>query len=359
MTKSKIMTSAQAVNDALRVLGKRDKTVILFGEGILDPSAFFGTTKNLEEAYGAKRIFEMPLSENALCGVAIGAAIAGKKSIISFHRVEFALLALEQIINNAAKMYYGSNGEHTCPILIRLIVGRGWGQGPAHSQSLETIFSSIPGLKVIAPVFPIDYKGMLISATEDLNPIICIEHRWTHSLKSNVPVGYYRENINEPKKIISGNHCTIVAISYSVVEALHASKILKEFGILIDLIDMRVLNPLDERVIVESVKKTGHLVTVDLGWKAYGVGSEIITRVVEKAMTDLKKPPLRLGLPDHPIPSSRGYLPGLYPSSKEIISGVLELINSKISKSQVFSIIDRDKENLQLDLPNTSFEGPF
>ena len=160
MTK-KLITTGDAIREGLAEAGKKDKNVLLFAEGIDDPSSVFGTTKDLKQVYGEDRIIEMPVSENGLCGVAIGAALMGKRPVISFHRVEFALLALEQIMNNAAKAHYISNGKHRVPLVIRAIIGRGWGQGPEHSQSLEILFASIPGLKVIMPTFPNDAKGMI------------------------------------------------------------------------------------------------------------------------------------------------------------------------------------------------------
>ena len=168
--KNRIISSAEAINEALSIMGKKNKDVLLMAEGIDDPSSIFGTTKGLRGIYGNERVIEMPTSENAICGIAIGSSMFGKRPVVTFHRVEFALLALEQIVNNAAKAHYASNGKHKAPIIIRLIVGRGWGQGPQHSQSLETIFASIPGLKVLMPTFPHDYKGMLINAIEDNNP---------------------------------------------------------------------------------------------------------------------------------------------------------------------------------------------
>ena len=359
MTNNRVINSVEAIREALSIIGEKYDNALLFGEGILDPSAFFGTTRGLENFFGHERIYEMPLSENAVCGVAIGTAVEGKHPIISFHRVEFALLAMEQIINNAAKMHYASNGIHTCPIILRLIVGRGWGQGPAHSQSLEASFAAVPGLKVIAPVFPYDYKGMLISAMEDKNPIIVIEHRWTHSLKGIVPTGLFMENITSPKKISQGNTCTIIATSYSVIEALQAVKVLENFELGIDLIDLRVLSPLNEDMIIESVKKTGSLITIDLGWKSFGVGAELIARVTERAWGYLKKAPIRLGLPDHPIPSSRGYLPGLYPSSRSIIDAVLAITGRDDLIKPVQDLFSKDPKELNLDVPNSEFQGPF
>ncbi len=317
MSTPRILTSAQAINEALAIMGERDKNVLLMGQGIDDKGAFYGTTAGLSHIYG-NRLIETPVSENAMVGVAVGLAMSGKRPVIQFHRVEFALLAMEQIINNAAKMHYISNGQHKCPLVIRMIVGRGWGQGPEHSQSLEAMFAYIPGLKVLMPSFPADYKGMLISAIEDDNPVVIIEHRWTHYVKEYVPEGYYKRDIDTPTQIKDDGGETIVATSYAVLQAM------KEKA---DVFDLRVLRPLNIEAIIESVSRTGNLTIIDTGYKTYGIGAEIIARCHEAdILFDVK----RIGIPDHPIPSSRGYLPGLYPDTPPVI-----------------------------DSPDPAFQGPF
>jgi acetoin:2,6-dichlorophenolindophenol oxidoreductase subunit beta len=315
----RILTSAQAINEALAIMGERDKNVLLFGEGIDDKGAFYGTTFGLKPIYG-NRLIEMPVSENGMMGVAIGAAMSGKRPVISFHRVEFALLAMEQIINNAAKMHYLSNGKHICPLVIRMIIGRGWGNGPEHTQSLESMFAYIPGLKVIMPTFPEDYKGMMISAIEDNNPVVVLEHRWTHYVKGNVSERYYKGDITKPKKKKTGNSCTIVA---------NTTALLYKLGIKddTDVFDLNVLRPLNLEEIMDSLRKTGHLVMIDTGYKTCGVGAEIIAQCVEAGLQFTVQ---RIGIPDHPIPSSRGYLEGLYPDTPSVI-----------------------------DSPDPAFQGPF
>ena len=297
---NRILTSAQAINEALAIAGERDKNVLLMGQGIDDKGAFYGTTSGLQPIYG-DRLIETPVSENAMVGVAVGLAMSGKRPIIQFHRVEFALLAMEQIINNAAKMHYISNGQHKCPIVIRMIVGRGWGQGPCHSQSLEAMFAYIPGLKVLMPTFPADYKGMLLAAIEDDNPVVIIEHRWTHYVKGHVPEGYYKDYVH-PKLVKKGNGCTVVANCMNLLYAIKTPDA--------DVFDLRILRPLNCDAIIESVKRTRSLIIYDTGYSMYGVGAEIAARCLEADIVFGMK---RFGLPDHPIPSSRGYLPGLYP----------------------------------------------
>lgn len=358
--KIEIINSGQAINDALRIMGERDKNILLFAEGIDDPSAMYGTTKNLKQIYGKDRIIEMPIAENGLCGVAIGAAMAGKRPVLSFHRVEFALLAMEQIINNAAKMHYISNGHHSVPIVIRLVVGRGWGQGPEHSQSLETLFSYIPGLKVLMPTFPEDYKGMLISAIEDNNPTIIIEHRWTHYVKGDVNKEYFKSDITKPKKINSGNDFTIVSTSFSTLEAKNAVEGLTSIGINIDLFDLRVTRPLNLEDVKLSVVNTGRICVVDTGYKTLGIGSEIISQITETCFNNLNSPPIRIGLPDHPTPSSRGYIPGLYPDSEKIVKSICKALSINDEElNRAIQFIRNKSNNLPIDIPDPSFQGPF
>ncbi len=356
----RILTTAQAVNEALQVMGARDENVMLFAEGIDDPSSVYGTTKGLVPTFGKNRVIEMPVAENGLCGVAIGAAMRGKRPVISFHRVEFALLAMEQIVNNAAKMHYSSNGQHKSPIVIRLIIGRGWGQGPQHSQSLESMFACIPGLRVLMPVFPQDTKGMLIAAIEDDNPVLVIEHRWCHYIKGHVDEGYFTENITSPKLISKGDQVTIVATSLSTIEALKATEALSQIGLKMDLFDLRALNPLDLNAVVESFTKTGRLLTVDTGHKTHGIGGEILAQVMERAGSAMKCLPSRISLPDHPVPSSRGYIPGLYPDAKKIVQEVSAMVNVHPEEARkAMDFLSSNIGKLPVDVPDPAFTGPF
>lgn len=356
----RILTTSQAINEALQVMGARDSNVILFAEGINDPSAVYGTTKGMVPTFGKDRVIEMPIAENGLCGVAIGAAMRGKRPVISFHRVEFALLAMEQIINNAAKMHYASNGNHKAPIVIRLIIGRGWGQGPQHSQSLESMFACIPGLRVLMPVFPNDTKGMLIAAIEDDSPVVIIEHRWCHYIKGHVDEGYFTENISSPKRLSSGDKVTIVATSFSTVEAMKATTALASVGILTELFDLRVLNPLDLSSIVTSFKKTGRLLTVDTGHKTHGIGGEVIAQVIEQAGSSMVCPPTRVALPDHPVPSSRGFIPDLYPDARKVVIEVCSMVNADaMTLDKAMEALLTNIGKLPVDVPDPTFTGPF
>jgi len=361
MTEQKRMLSlGNAIREGLTEAAVRDSSVLLMAEGIADPSAVYGTTADIGKHIDRKRIIEMPVSENGLCGVAVGAALVGKRPVISFHRVEFAMLAMEQIVNNAAKARYVSNGRHEVPLVIRLIVGRGWGQGPEHSQSMESVFSHFPGLKVIMPTYPRDGKGLMIAAVEDNNPVIMIEHRWCHYATGHVPAGYYTEPMDGPRAVHQGKDVTIVATSYMTLESVRAAQALEKLGYSATVFDLRVLRPLMLDRIFESVQLTGRLLTVDTGFRKFGVGAEVVSEVVANCFSALKTAPLRMGLPDHPTPSSRGLVPGFYPDSTTILRNVgrmLEIADGKIEGAVANLIAQR--KGLPVDVPDPFFKGPF
>ncbi len=360
MTNQRILSCGAAIREGLIEAALSDHSVIFLAEGISDPSAVYGTTAGLGEFIDAQRLIEMPLSENALTGIAIGASMMGKRPVLSFHRLEFALLAMEQIVNNAAKAHYISNGRHRIPLVIRLIVGRGWGQGPAHSQSLEVMFAMVPGLKVIMPTFPADAKGMIIAAIEDDNPVIVIEHRWCHYAEGNVPAGNFKSDLSGPIAVRQGEHLTIVASSYMTLEAQHAAEILEGVGYSATVFDLRVLRPLNLVKVMASVSRTGRLVIVDTGFRTYGVGAEITSQVVSHCFSSLKQAPVRLGLPDHPNPSSRGFLPGLYPDAESIFRAAGSLLSLPAAKLNAgLERLHQDRSALAIDVPDPRFRGPF
>ena len=359
-TETRLMNGANAIREGLIEAAKANPDVIFFAEGVADPSSVYGTLLDLGKHISKERIIEMPLSENGLVGVAIGSAMTGKRPIISFQRVEFALLALEQIVNNGAKAQYISNGIHNIPLVLRLIVGRGWGQGPEHSQSLENLFAIFPGLKVLVPTFAADAKGMIIKAVEDNNPVIIIEHRWCHYAEGNVPEGYYTSQIDEPVLIDEGKDLTIVATSFMVFEAMRAVECLKHVGYTADLFDLRVCRPLNVEKISASVEKTGKLITVDLGMKQFGIGAEIVSEVVTNCFDKLSCAPIRIGLPGHPTPSSRGYLKGHYSDAEAIIAAAIKMLNISEKDADVLAEeLKKSRKDLPIDVPDPKFKGPF
>lgn len=356
----RILSASEAIFEASNQMMKKEKKLILIGEGINDPKGIFGTTSNLFKIYGRERVIESPISENGITGVTIGLSINGFKVLLIHQRVEFALLSLEQIINNAAKSFYVSNGKHNVPIVIRMVIGRGWGQGPAHSQSLETVFSSTPGLKVIIPSTPYDAKGMLISSIIDPNPVLILEHRWFHYVKGDVPKIIYKTNLDKPNIILRGNDMTIVASSYNINEVIFCSKILKNFNISIEIIDLRVLRPLNVDIIYKSVKKTGRLMVFEIGNKIYGVGGEIVSMIIEKDINIFKSSPIRIGLPDSPTPSSRALAEKYYPNALDIVKEISNQLNLNVEvRKKIINLLLSTLPENEIDVPNPEFKGPF
>lgn len=361
MTEQKrTLNLGDAIREGLTEAAVRDPSVLIMAEGVADPSSVYGTTAGINKRIGAERIIEMPVSENGLTGVAIGAALMGKRPVISFHRVEFALLAMEQIINNAAKAHYISNGRHKVPLVIRMVVGRGWGQGPEHSQSMEAVFSYFPGLKVVMPTYPRDGKGLVIAAVEDDNPVIMIEHRWCHYVQGHVPEGYYTEPLDGPRAVHPGKDLTIVATSYMTLEAVRAAEALEKLGHSATVFDMRVLRPLMLDKVFESVRQSGRLLTVDTGFRKFGIGAEVVSEVIGNCFSALKAAPVRMGLPDHPTPSSRGFVQGIYPDATSILRNIgrmLSIADAKIEDAVAELIAQR--KGLPIDVPDPFFKGPF
>ena len=353
LTSRKIQFS-EAINEALYQSMKKDRRVIIMGLGVDDPKRIFGTTKKLKEVFGSKRVFDMPTSENAMTGIALGASLSNFKPVLCHQRVEFALLSMDQIINQAAKWFYMNAGQMNAPIVIRLIVGRGWGQGPQHSQSLESLFANIPGLKVITPSTAYDAKGLLNSSIFDKNPVIFFEHRWLHSTYGKVPKKYYKIPIGKSKILKKGNDITIVSNSYMTVECLKAQKILNYYGVKTEIIDLRSLRPLDTKPIINSVKKTKKLIVVDNGWMNFGISSEILSVVSETIGNKFIIKTKRLGLLDTPIPSTRKLAELCYPHCIDISLAAGKLLNRNF-----IDIKKKFNKLLPTDVPNSEFRGPF
>ena len=343
----------EAIREATAISLQDDPSVYLIGLGVPDPKGIFGTTEGLQSKFGSDRVMDMPISENGMTGVAIGSALVGMRPILTHQRVEFALLSMEQIVNQAAKWFHMTAGKNNIPLVIRMIIGRGWGQGAQHSQSLESWFAHIPGLKVVMPATPYDAKGLLISAVEDNNPVIFMEHRWLHNTFGEVPEEKYKVPIGEAKVINKGSDITIVSHSYMSIEALKSAKILKKHNVSCEIVDLRSLRPLDVNTIITSVKKTKRLLVVDNGWTKFGVSAEIISSITEKIFSDLKSAPKRIGIEDVPIPSTRALAVHSYPTPSKIINAVSDLIGIEIN------LTEEEKKQDPLDIPDQNFTGPF
>ncbi|MDP3789641.1 MAG: alpha-ketoacid dehydrogenase subunit beta [Candidatus Omnitrophota bacterium] len=319
------LTFPDAIREALDQALARDSKVFVMGQGVDDPTAMFGTTSGLHKKYGNERVFDTPLSENALTGIAIGSGLAGMRPVYMHNRPDFLLLAMDQIVNHASKWSYMFGGNTKVPLVLMAVIGRGWGSAAQHSQALHGLFMHIPGLRLVMPSTAYDAKGLLITAIADNNPVIFIQHRWLFKHSSHVPEKIY--SIPFGKGIVrkTGKDVTVVGISYMVIEALRAVEKLEKEGYNIEIIDPRTLRPLDEQIILDSVRKTGRLVIVDTDWVTAGAASEIAAMVAEKGFKYLKAPVKRVGWPDVPTPSSYVLEEAFYPGEKEIIDAVKEV----------------------------------
>lgn len=359
MDNSRIITTAHALQEATWQAMEHDDRVIVIGEGVPDPKAIFGTTAGLQEKFGNDRVFDMPVAENGMTGVVIGAALAGMRPLLTHQRVDFALYSLDQIFNNAAKWRFMFAEQVRVPIVIRMVIGRGWGQGAQHSQSLQALFAHIPGLKVVMPATPFDAKGLLIQALWDDDPVIFLEDRWIHSMTGHVPPELYTVALGKADVKHIGDDITIVASSYMTIEALRAAAVLKRIGITAEVVDVRSLRPLDEETLLTSVRKTGRLLAVDSSWETGSFAGEIIARISASAWDDLRAAPARVALPDHSAPSSPALTKTYYRTWRDITLTAAGLLAA--DRHIVDQVIAAEEAAIDTphDVPDHSFAGPF
>ena len=290
----RLLTYVDALREAVAQEMKRDPNVFLFGLDVDDHKAIQGSTRGLVDDFGPDRVFGTPLSEDAMTGVAIGAAMAGMRPIHVHIRMDFLMLCMNQLINIAAKSSYMYNGQVKVPLVVRSMIGKSWGQGAQHSQGLHSMFMHVPGLKVVAPSNAHDAKGCLIQAIRDDNPVIFVEHRLLYFTDAFVPEEAYAVPFGKARVCKRGVDITIVGISNMLVESLRAYELLTDAGISAEVIDPISLVPLDTDTILESSSRTGRLLVVDNAWTNCGASAEIIAQVMERA----KKP---IMVPSHGI----------------------------------------------------------
>jgi acetoin:2,6-dichlorophenolindophenol oxidoreductase subunit beta len=343
------LTYAEALYEATAQEMEIDPSVFVFGLGVDDVKGMYGTTKDLHKRFGALRNFDTPLSEDAMTGVAVGAALAGMRPIHVHQRMDFLLLCMNQLVNVAAKTSYAFGGAFSVPLVVRAIVGRSWGQGAQHSQAFNSYFMNTPGIKVAAPVTPHDVKGCMIAAIRDNNPVVFVEHRMLYGNRGLVPEASYEIPFGKARTITAGNDVTIVAISHMVVEAVRASRLLSEAGISSEIIDPVTLTPIDIDTILSSVRRTGNLLVVDNGWICAGVGSEIVSQVVEQMGGDKSFGVKRMGFAPTPCPTTKPLETLFYPSGSTIAKEAYALVtgdnNWKPEHAEASEI--------------TEFRGPF
>ena len=320
-----------AINEALHQMMSFDESVFLMGQGVKSPWYVGNTARDLLEIFGPERIIDTPVSENAVTGAAVGAALVGMRPIVVHPRMDFMLYAMDPIVNEAANWHYMFGGSSSVPVVIWGIVNRGGEQAAQHSQAIHALFAHIPGLKVVMPSTPYDAKGLMISAIKDDNPVVYIDDRWLYNSEGDVPEEVYSVPIGKGIVRKRGKDVTLVSVSYMVVESLRAAEAVERDGIDVELIDLRSIKPIDERIIFESVEKTGRLVIVDAAWKTCGVAAEIAALVAENVFDKLKCPIRRVTLPDVPAPASSALETVYYLSVQQIVQTVQEIVGLKRS----------------------------
>ena len=324
------LSYSQAIQEAMAIAMEADERVILMGEDIGVYGGAFQVTGDLIDRFGPDRVMDTPISELGGAGVAVGAAVTGLRPIFEFQFSDFAALAMEQIVNQAAKMRYMLGGAVSVPVVMRFPAGSGTGAAAQHSQSLEAWLGHVPGLKVIQPATPHDVKGMLLAAVADPDPVMIFEHKLLYKMKGPVPEGHYTVPIGKADIRRVGKDLTIVATSIMVHKALEAAETLSTEGIDIEVIDLRTIRPIDRETIVESVKKTSKLMCVYEGVKTLGVGAELSAMIAESEAFDyLDAPIIRLGGSETPIPynpelekAAVPQVPGIVSAARDLVKGV-------------------------------------
>ena len=316
-----------AINEAVRQMMEQDDSVFLLGQGVNSPWYVGNTTVGLKDRFGSRRVFDTPVSENAVTGLAIGAALAHMRPIVVHPRMDFALLAVEQIMNQASNWHYMFGGQVNVPVVIRAIINRGGEQAAQHSQAFQAIYAHSPGLRVVMPSTPYDAKGLLVASIKEDDPVVYIDDRWLYDVQGDVPADVYEVPIGKAALRREGRDVTVVATSYMAHEAVEAAERLADRGIETEVIDVRSLKPLDKEIILSSVKKTGRLVAADSAWLTCGFAAEISAMVAGAAFEHLIAPILRVTLPDAPAPMSSTLEKAYYPASENIENAVTRVFS--------------------------------
>lgn len=346
---TRTISYVEAIQEATAQEMRLDKSVIEFGLDVDDPKRIQGTTKGLVEEFGHERVFGTPLSEDAMTGAAIGMALSGLRPIHVHIRMDFLMLAMNQLINIAAKASYMYGGQVNIPMVVRSMIGKSWGQGAQHSQGLYSYFMHVPGLRVIAPTTPYDAKGGLIASIRDNNPVMYVEHRLLHFQTGHVPEETYALP-HKARVTQSGKDITLVGISYMQVECLRAYHYLADVGIQAEVIDPIWLSPLDIDTIVESVKKTKRLLVIDNGWATCGASAEIILQVIEQLQGTIEIQVARMGFANTTCPPSPHLEYLYYPNERTIAAKARDMV-----EGQPANWLPDQRE----DLKEIEFKGPF
>lgn len=317
-----------AILAAFEYLLEKYPEVFVIGQGLWSPWYVGNSMTALDKKFGVERVIDTPVSESACTGAGVGAALAGMKPIVVHPRIDFMLYAMDAIVNQAAKWSHMVGGQAHPGVTVRAIINRGGEQGAQHSQALHSWLAHIPGLRVVTPATVADARDLLIASVLCPDPVIYIDDRWLYDLTDELPpVSELDLSVQEPKRLAEGNDLTIVACGFSTRLALDARKELSEQGLQVEIVDLRVLNPFQPGVIVESVRKTGRLLVVDGGWSTCGIASEVLASVVERLPPGaIRKAPIRITLPSAPAPTSRVLEKAYYPSVESVVSAARELV---------------------------------
>lgn len=323
----KRMSFVQALNQALDIKMAEDRAVFLLGEDIGHMGGDFGVTRGLFQKYGAERVRDTPLSEAAIIGSAVGAAMVGMRPVPEIMFADFLGTCYDQIVNNAAKMHYMFDGQFKAPIVIRTAAGGGFGGGPHHSQSVEGWFMNVPGLVIVGPSTPYDAKGLLIASIEDDNPILFLEHKALYRVRGEVEEGKYTVPLRRAAIARAGTDVTVVASMKMTHEALAAAEELAADGISVEVVDLRTLRPWDEETVLTSVVKTGRAVVANEAPKMGGLGADVSAVISEEAFSRLKAPVRRVCGLDTPIPFSLPLEKIILPDKEDIKRAVREVVD--------------------------------
>ena len=321
-----VQTYAQAVRDAIAEEMRRDEAVFLIGEEVAAWGGTFRATEGLLAEFGEKRVLDTPIAEEAIVGLGVGAALAGLRPIAEIMTINFIMLAMDQIVNHAAKVRYMSGGQASVPLVIRVPGGGGLQMAAQHSQSLEAWFAHVPGLKVVAPSTPADAKGLLKTAVRDDNPVIVIEHERLYPVEGEVPEGEHLVPIGQAAVRREGSDVTLIAHHAMVKVCLDAAEVLAGDGVDAEVIDTRSLRPLDVDGLVHSVRKTGRALVVEECWPQFGVGAEISARLMTEAFDYLDAPVQRLSQADVPAPYSWALEKLVIPNPETVVDAVRRLV---------------------------------
>ena len=322
------ITYREAIRQALRYQLQNDERVFLMGEDIGAYGGSYAVTKGFLEEFGEKRVKDTPIAESVVVGAGVGAAMAGLKPMVELMTINFSLVAIDQIVNNASKLHYMSNGQVSVPLVIRMAGGAGSQLGAQHSHSLESWYAHVPGIKVVVPATPYDAKGLLMTAFDDENPVIFIEHTALYAAKGEVPEEPYRVPFGKAEVMREGSDITLIGYSGSVHQAYRAAGQLADKGVDAEVLNLRTLNPLDVDGIVASIRKTHRAIIVEDDWKFGGFAGEIVATVQERAFDDLDAPVLRCSGADVPMPYAGALEQAALPQEADIVRMALELVGA-------------------------------